>query len=153
MSDQQLRKITQYFNEKVWDRGEIPSQWKEAKILLIPKPGKDKTLHNLRPIYLTSCLGKLFETVVHTRLSDYIEKGNYLSDMYGFRQHLSTQDIFLRIKDEVLQNVTTGGENVVAALDLRQAFDTISHRLIMEELQSLNCGARTFHYRPSALQL
>lgn len=152
LSDEHLEKLTDYFNRQVWDRGTLPTQWKEASIVLIPKAGKARSLYNLRPISLTSCLGKLFEKVILNRLTNHLEENDYLSDsMYGFRQHLSTQDIFLRLHDEVITNIPTGAEHVVVALDLKSAFDTIAHDLILQELSSTACGEKTYNYIRSFL--
>ena len=47
----------------------FPKSWKIAKTIPIPKPGKDrKNISSYRPIALLTCLGKLFERVIHSRL-------------------------------------------------------------------------------------
>ncbi|XP_077505321.1 uncharacterized protein LOC144115060 [Amblyomma americanum] len=67
--------------------------------------------------------------------------------MIGFRSGLSTQDAFLLLKEEVLAHVPSGGEqHLVMALDLKGAFDNVSHDAILRELNNLNCGERIFHY-------
>jgi hypothetical protein len=43
----------------------FPSSWKEAKVVALPKPGKDpKFSQNLRPSSLLPSTGKLFEKVI-----------------------------------------------------------------------------------------
>jgi hypothetical protein len=43
----------------------FPKSWKEAKVITLPKPGKDpKFSQTLRPISLRSTTGKLFEKVI-----------------------------------------------------------------------------------------
>jgi hypothetical protein len=43
----------------------FPKPWKEAKIITLPKPGKDpKFPHNLYPISLLSTTGKILENVI-----------------------------------------------------------------------------------------
>ncbi|KAG0413267.1 hypothetical protein HPB47_009602, partial [Ixodes persulcatus] len=68
LSDSETTQLTTYLNE-VWESGTLPKEWKEATVVLIPKPGKPLSLENLRPISLTSCLGKLLEKVLHTNFS------------------------------------------------------------------------------------
>jgi hypothetical protein len=42
----------------------FPTSWKEAKVITLPKPGKDpKFPQNLRSVSLPSTMGKLFETL------------------------------------------------------------------------------------------
>ena len=46
----------------IWTTGNIPKSWKEATVILIPKPDKDHTdPSNYRPIALTSCVCKTSE--------------------------------------------------------------------------------------------
>jgi hypothetical protein len=51
----------------------FPKSWKEAKIITLPKPGKDpKFPQNLRPISLLSTTGKLFKKVILKILQKHI---------------------------------------------------------------------------------
>lgn len=79
-----------------WNQGTVPTVWKEAIIVPIPKKGKDqkKKPQNYRPINLLSCIGKLLERMVNNRLQTYLEQNNLLSPTQtGFRQHRATTDI------------------------------------------------------------
>ncbi|KAH6948476.1 hypothetical protein HPB50_024815 [Hyalomma asiaticum] len=60
-------------------------------------------------------------------------------------------DVFLRLRDEVLRDVPSGAEHILVALDLRSAFDTMGHELILQELSATNCGERTYNYVRSFL--
>lgn len=152
LSTEVLEQITQFLNDHCWSQGHVPPEWKEAKIITIPKPGKAPSLGALRPISLTSCMGKLYERVVQTRLQNYIEKENlFPATMIGFRSGLSTQDAFLLLKEEVMSCVPRGGEHLVLALDLKGAFDNVSHEAILSELNTIGCGKRTFNYIKSFL--
>ncbi|KAM7294210.1 hypothetical protein ISCGN_023729 [Ixodes scapularis] len=127
-------------------------KWKHADITLIPKPGKPLNPKNLRPISLTSCVGKLFEHMVHNRLSPHIEDKDYFPDtMYGFRPHLSTQDILLQLKEEVLDSLNNHSKRSILTLDIKGAFDNISHQAILQGVASTNCGERTYKYFASFL--
>lgn len=59
---------------KLWENGLVPSDWKMATVILILKPGKSPSLENLRPISLTSCIGKVMEHAVHNRIPRYIRR-------------------------------------------------------------------------------
>ena len=61
--------------------GHVPAQWKISTVTMIPKVGKDhKTLKGYRPLLLTSCLGKLCESIVNEHLVNYCEKLNLFGD-------------------------------------------------------------------------
>ena len=68
-----LKVLLAVFN-RLWERGEFPSAWREAIVIPILKPGKSETdpLH-YRSISLTSSLRKLMERLVNVRLSWYLE--------------------------------------------------------------------------------
>lgn len=61
LSYRTLCQLMDFFNEKMSANGQVPREWKEAEITLIPKLGRTRNLQNLRPVSLTSCMGKLFE--------------------------------------------------------------------------------------------
>lgn len=57
--------------------GVFPRTWKKARVVLIPKKGKDPTACNAyRPICLLPCWGKLFDKLIKNRLTYYLE-GDY----------------------------------------------------------------------------
>lgn len=64
LSDEHLEKLTDYFTEQIWGTGFLPMQWNEASIVVIQEAGNARSVQSLRPIYMTSCLGKLFEKVI-----------------------------------------------------------------------------------------
>jgi len=63
------------------ERGKIPKEWQNSKVVMIPKPGKD---HNRtkgwQPINLINCIGKLGEKVVANRLQ---ESGLFHQHQFG----------------------------------------------------------------------
>ena len=59
----------------IWLTGNFPSSWRQSYVVPIPKPGKDTSdPTNYRPISLTSCLCKIMERVVNSRLVWYLEQ-------------------------------------------------------------------------------
>lgn len=61
-----LASLTTLFN-RCWKEGKLPKNWKTAKTILIPKTGKPQGIENLRPISLTSCMGKVLEHALMKR--------------------------------------------------------------------------------------
>lgn len=152
LSPTHIRDLTEYLNEELWSKGHVPKEWKHAEIVTIPKPGKKPAIDALRPISLTSCLGKLYERVIKTRLQNYIEDHDlFPHTMLGFRPGLSAQDAFLILREEVLKGIPKGGEHLLLALDLKGAFDNISHEAILKGLNTISCGERIFDYIKSFL--
>jgi len=54
----------------IWQDGDFPSEWHFANVIPILKPDKDKSDPcNYRPISLTSCICKIMERMVNSRLT------------------------------------------------------------------------------------
>ena len=118
--------------------GHFPSAWKNAKTILIPKPGKDtREAKNFRPISLLSCLGKLFERVIARRVSNYMEQNNLFStSQSGFRAKRMTAEQLLRLSEQC--HISFKRQQLVAALflDAEAAFDKCWHSGIKFKLKN-----------------
>ncbi|XP_077553383.1 uncharacterized protein LOC144168228 [Haemaphysalis longicornis] len=147
MTDGAISALTAYYN-KCWESGKLPPQWKKARTTLIPKPGKPTHIDHLRPISLTSCLGKLLEHVLLNRWQSYLEEADLYPDtLLGFRTKLSTQDAMLLIQHEILNPPAGSLDNyALLGLDLQSAFDKVHHSAILAQVSHLNMGHRTFVY-------
>ncbi|XP_075525011.1 uncharacterized protein LOC142557205 [Dermacentor variabilis] len=145
LDDESIERLTDYIN-MCWNAGTIPSSWKTARIIMIPKPGKRVQIDNLRPISLTSCVGKVMEHVVLTRLTNYLEDRDMLPHtMLGFRRGLSTQDVMIQLKHHIVDNPTRSTKAILG-LDLKKAFDNVKHAAILESIRALGLGERTYDY-------
>ncbi|KAG0433900.1 hypothetical protein HPB47_019494, partial [Ixodes persulcatus] len=93
----------------------------------------------------------VMEHVVLNRLRDYMEdQGLFPDSMFGFRQHLSTQDILLQLQSEVIE--PRRNKRVVVGLDLHRAFDNIRHTAVLSNINNLGLGERFFAYVQSFLE-
>lgn len=85
--------LLDFFNNS-WETGQVPSVWKNGRIIPILKPGKSPyDIASYRPIALSSCIGKLMEKMVNYRLEWYLENTDQYPDvMSGFRRGRSSLD-------------------------------------------------------------
>nr|XP_050024020.1 uncharacterized protein LOC126518221 [Dermacentor andersoni] len=86
--------------------------------------------------------------MVRDRLSEYLENKRVFADsMYGFRPNKSAQDILLQLSREVLNPIEhPNGDKIVLALDLKGAFDNVTHEAILTHLSETGCGRNAFEY-------
>lgn len=146
LSDADINHITHIFNE-YWREGTLPQAWRHADITLISKPGKPIKVENLRPISLTSCIGKLMEHVLLRRLQPFLEEHSFFANtQFGYRAHLSAQDVLLQLREEVLGPPSRAQTRALVALDLKGAFDNVAHELILRNVAESHCGARMYNY-------
>jgi hypothetical protein len=104
----------------------FPTSWKEAKIIILPKPGKNpKFPKKLRPINLLSTTGKLFEKLIPKIIHRHIEEKNLLNaSQFGFRARHSTTLQCMRLTDHVSLNFNNNMSTAAVFLDIEKAFDT-----------------------------
>ena len=87
------KKLLQLFNDG-WRTGTVPQVWREAIMIPILKKGKDMSqAESYRPVSLTSCVGKLMERLINTRLMWHLEDKKHIApEQAAFRQDRSTED-------------------------------------------------------------
>jgi hypothetical protein len=117
----------------------FPTSWKEAKVVTLPKPGKDpKFPQNLCPISLLSTTGKVFENVILETVKRHIgEKNSLNSSQFGFRALHSTTLQCMRLADHVTLNFNNNISTAAVFLDIEKAFDTTWHPGLLYKLSKL----------------
>lgn len=101
----------------------------------------------MHPISLTSCVGKVMERMVLRRLQAHLDETSHMpATMYGIRQHLSTQDVLIQLHELVIKRATRHAPRGILALDLKGAFDNVSHASVLENLRKAGCGRKTYGY-------
>ncbi|XP_065292316.1 uncharacterized protein [Dermacentor albipictus] len=106
----------------------------------------------MRPISLTSCMGKVAEHVIHNPVSRHIENVElFPHNMVGCRPALSTQGVRLLIMRQIIEDDTRDSRGILA-LDLSKAFVNISHRYVLEAISDLGLGPQFHAYVSSFLR-
>ena len=133
---------------KMWNENSFPNDWKSSIILPILKPGKEPTNpKNYRPISLTSCICKLFESMVNNRLMWYLEGSKKLSShQYGFRQGRTTIDPIAALTTDILNGYKDGKTTTAVFFDFEKAFDTISRNTIVNNLYQMGVHGRMLNF-------
>ena len=107
--------------------GYFSNAWKQAKVVMLPKPGKDLTKPtSYRPISLLPAMGKIFERIVASRLSAFLEKVDYFDEnQAGFRKKRSTVDQLFKLSQSVSTALKKHKKAVGVFLDVEKAFDAV----------------------------
>ena len=121
---------------KSFQMGSIPAQWKEARVTPIYKGGCKDDVGNFRPISVIPILGKVMEKVAYIQLQAYLTDNDILTHcQFGFRPKHSTQSALLNVTENWLENIDKGSILVgVVMIDLKKAFDTVNHRILIRKL-------------------
>ena len=113
----------------------FPSCWKFAHIQPVPKKGDRSNPSNYRPIDLTSCLSKAFESILNRKILKHLSTHNLLSDhQYGFRKGRSTGDLLAFLTDSWSSSLRDFGETFSIALDVSEAFERVWQASLISKL-------------------
>ena len=120
--------------------------WKFSITCPILKNGDPYDPTNYRPISLSSCLGKLFNTILHNRLKSYCEDYNLITkEQGGFRKNFRTSDNIF-ILHSLIQKYGTNKKKklFICFIDFKQAFDSIDRQKLLYKLASLEIRGKFF---------
>ncbi|GFX06656.1 probable RNA-directed DNA polymerase from transposon X-element [Trichonephila clavipes] len=114
-----------YLFNRIWREQVYPTQWQEAIVIPILKPGKDpKNPLSYRPIALTSCLCKTLERVVNARLVYELEKKKCIPLFQsGFRKGRSTLDNIITLENKIRNAFVWRNHLVSIFFDIEKAYD------------------------------
>ncbi|OOZ40505.1 reverse transcriptase domain-containing protein [Solemya elarraichensis gill symbiont] len=137
--------VLAFFNN-IWQKQKLPSEWKHAIIIPLPKIGKDPSSpFSYRPIALTSCLCKTMEKMVNARLLWYLEKNSLISpNQSGFRKNRSTLDQLIALEDSIHTAFLNKEYNVNVFLDFEKAYDMLWRGGLLYKLKQLNIDGNIF---------
>lgn len=134
--------------------GYFPYEWKLATIVMLHKPSKPKNLvSSYRPISLLSNISKLFEKIIHSRITKFLTKNNILPNhQFGFREEHCTTYQICRMNEIITSGFESKAYTTVAFLDFELAFDKVWHAGLLNKLHFLNFPPYIFKIIQSYLQ-
>ena len=120
---------------RAFDLGIFPSIFKIAKVVPIFKSGNKQIVKNYRSISLLPTLSKILEKLVKTRLIKFFDKYQVLYEFqYGFREKHSVLHALLDVNIFALDAIQSKQQNALLLMDVRKAFDTVSHNILLQKL-------------------
>jgi len=124
----------------LFNYGYHPQCWKRATGAILKKASKPDYAapKAYRVITLLSCLGKITERIIAKRLSNLAEITNLLDNsQIGGRHKKSAIDAALLLVDQIQHQKQRGLVTSTLFLDVKGAFDHVSHNQFLETLKKL----------------
>ena len=145
-----LKPLTALINKIIYTNT-FPNIWKQALVTPLPKSGDPSNPSNHRPISSLPILSKIAEKLITSQMRHYLESNILIAPtQYGFRQNHSAQSLLLQLSNKWLKILdNTSGDRYICltALDVKKAFDTVDHHLLLSKMPNY------FKFHPSAIEL
>ena len=144
--------LSHIFNLSI-STGSFPSQWKKSFVIPTPKTSPPSSAaSDFRPISLLNLISKLLEKHVFEILLDHLFSSNLLShSQFGFLPCRSTVSALAAATQHILSTFDSGLSLCGVFLDIKKAFDSVSHSILLSKLQSLGIPPHIFHWLSSYL--
>ena len=118
--------------------GKVPSKWKQAIIIPLPKVNNANKLSNFRPISLTSSMAKIAENCVNTDLESFLRSKHAIPHFqHGFVNRKSVYTSLLESIDDWTLALDQKKNVDCIFFDIRKAFDTVSHNRLFTKLENI----------------
>ena len=123
--------------------GVYPDKWCSGHIIPLHKSGTRTDVNNYRPITISSCFGKLLNSILNDRIVSYLDNNNLMSNVQiGFLKGHRPSDHVLLLKGMVDLYKEKGKHIYACFVDFKAAFDNVWHAGLMYKLRNYGISSK-----------
>ena len=130
--------------------GKLPTEWKDALVVLVHKKGKKEDVTNYRPISLLCVVSKVLERCIFKHFEESLCP-LFANARHGFLQGRSTVTQLLAFYHEIGQSLGKSLQSDIVYLDLAKAFDSVSHQRLLLKLSRYGVSGKLLQWFESYL--
>ena len=99
--------------------------------------GSRSDANNYRPTSVISVFSRILERIVHDQMYDYLRSRDILTiSQSAFQKLCSTVTSLIDSMEFWYENIDLRKVNLAIFLDLKKAFDTVNHEILLEKLKA-----------------
>ena len=150
-SDSYLEPLTILINLSI-SRGIVPDKLKIARVIPTFKGEDEQLVQNYCPIFVLPFFSNKFEKIVATYVIEFLEDNSvFYNYQFGFRKSHSTSHAIITLVERVSKALDMGKYVVGVFLDLKKAFDTVDHTILLRKLEQYGIRGKTLRWFESYL--
>jgi retron-type reverse transcriptase len=124
-----------------------------ANVVPIYKNGDKSKPENCRPISLTSSVGKLLESIITEKITDFLEHNCLITNnQHGFRRNRSCVTNLIEFYNKMFNEYDNSRAVDIVYLDLKKAFDKVPHDNLIHKLEVIGIQGKVINWIREWLQ-
>jgi len=129
---------------------DIPSAWTTIRVRMVYK-GKRKDVKlwdSFRAICIGSTVGKLLNAVLERKMLQHLRENGLIDEniQKGFLRKISGTTDHIQVINHLAQHIPAGGELHMVLLDLKSAFNSVSHNKLWKVLEHFKIHEKVIKY-------
>lgn len=135
-------------------QGYFPPELKHAIVIPIYKKGEKTNVENYRPISLLPTVSKIFEKIVKNLILSFLDQRDFFSNcQFGFLKNKNVNLAIYKQVNEICEAMEGGFKVAGLYIDLKKAFDLVSHDILLDKLYKYGFRAEMYQWFKSYLNL
>ena len=121
-----------------FSQGVFPTDCKITKVIPLFKSGKSDDVGNYRPLSVLSANSRVLEKAMMTILLKYLEEIKFFyKRQYGFKKDRDANGAIFDLVASIQTSLDKGNKCSAIFIDLRKAFDTVDHHILLEKMYQI----------------